>query len=195
MQVGSTRLISWMVLPVICASFFVSFSACCASSATAVTAVTCRIPLSRCAIGTLIALQLYEKLAVITPDKEKALRYVQQFDYEDWKAQLRKLLGKGAESMIALEAKERKYERSLHEKRLQVILNNWDAILQIIRQELPDAQTLETLLDRIGAPKTLDAIGCGDCDLSLIFKATKDIRDKYVLSRLAWDLGIIEELI
>lgn len=26
------------------------------------------------------------------------------------------------------------------------------------------------------------------------FKETKDIRDKYVLSRLAWDLGILDEL-
>ena len=26
------------------------------------------------------------------------------------------------------------------------------------------------------------------------FRATKDIRDKYVLSRLAWDLGVLEEL-
>lgn len=26
------------------------------------------------------------------------------------------------------------------------------------------------------------------------FKATKDIRDKYVLSRLAWDQGVLDEL-
>lgn len=149
----------------------------------------------QCAIGTLIALQLYAKITAITPDREKALRYAQQFDYKRWKTQLRDLLGKGAESMIELEEKERKYDIQQHEKRLQVILDNWDAILQITQEELPDAQVLECLLDRIGAPKTLDAIGCGDCDLSLIFQATKDIRDKYVLSRLAWDLGIIEELI
>ena len=30
--------------------------------------------------------------------------------------------------------------------------------------------------------------------LPIFFMATKDIRDKYVLSRLAWDLGILEEL-
>ncbi len=30
--------------------------------------------------------------------------------------------------------------------------------------------------------------------LPMTFMATKDIRDKYVLSRLAWDLGVLEEL-
>ena len=28
----------------------------------------------------------------------------------------------------------------------------------------------------------------------MTFQATKDIRDKYVLSRLAWDLGVMDEL-
>jgi hypothetical protein len=30
---------------------------------------------------------------------------------------------------------------------------------------------------------------------SMIFRATKDIRDKYVLSRLLWDLGILDEML
>ena len=52
----------------------------------------------------------------------------------------------------------------------------------------------EKILDDIEAPKTPEEIGLGDTSLELTFKATKDIRDKYVLSRLAWDLGVIEEL-
>ena len=40
--------------------------------------------------------------------------------------------------------------------------------------------------------KACEYIGI-DCDLSTTLKATKDIRDKYVLSRFLWDLGIIEE--
>lgn len=33
-------------------------------------------------------------------------------------------------------------------------------------------------------------IGVDEALLPMIFGATKDIRDKYVLSRLAWDLGM-----
>ena len=63
----------------------------------------------------------------------------------------------------------------------------------IIREEIPTQQEIQNTLDTIGAPKTAEEIGI-DCDSALTLKATKDIRDKYVLSRLLWDLGIIEEI-
>lgn len=149
----------------------------------------------QCAIGTLIAARLYEKLKTVSPDRDKALAYAGNFDFSAWSEELRALLGKGAESMIALEAKERKYDKDLHAQRLDVILDNWDTILNIIDQELPSAAVIEGLLDTIDAPKTLSAIGIDEALLPQIFKATKDIRDKYVLSRLAWDLGILDEIL
>ena len=149
---------------------------------------------TQCAIGTLVMLRLYEKLREITPNREKALAYAQSFDFADWSAQLRQLLGKGAESMIAQEAKEGKYDLAAHEKRLEVILEKWETLLQIMAEELPASTDLEALLDTIQAPKTLGEIGVEEALLPVFFKATKDIRDKYVLSRLAWDLGILEEL-
>ena len=148
----------------------------------------------QCAIGTLIAARLYERLKDITPNREKAIASVRAFDYEAWCARLRALLGKGAESMIVQEEKERKYDLASHSRRLEVILENWGAVLQIIDRELPSAQEIEALLDTIQAPKTLGEIGAEDALLPEIFMATKDIRDKYVLSRLAWDLGILEEM-
>ena len=147
----------------------------------------------QCAVGTLIAVRLYEKLKTVSPDAEKALAYAASFDYNAWSAQLRQLLGKGAESMIALEEKERKYDVTFHRKRLKIILEHWDEILKIIEEELPSSQALETLLDTIDAPKTLAQIGVDETMLPIIFRATKDIRDKYVLSRLLWDLGVLDE--
>jgi glycerol-1-phosphate dehydrogenase [NAD(P)+] len=79
-----------------------------------------------------------------------------------------------------------------HAKRLDIILEKWDKLCGIIREEIPSQQEIEGILDKIGAPKTAEEIGI-DCDLTTTLKATKDIRDKYVLSRLLWDLGIIEE--
>jgi glycerol-1-phosphate dehydrogenase [NAD(P)+] len=128
----------------------------------------------------------------ITPNKEKALAYANEFEYKVWAEELRKLLGLGAEAMIALETKERKYSVAKHEKRLEIILEKWDKIQEIIREEIPTQQEIENILHKIGAPKTAQEIGI-DCDLSITLKATKDIRDKYVLSRLLWDLGVIEE--
>ena len=149
---------------------------------------------TQCAIGTSETLRLYEKLQQITPNREKAMAYARAFDYAAWAEQLRQFLGRGAESMIALEAKEGKYDRCAHEARLGIILEHWDELLRIIRQELPAARDVEALLQRIGAPKSLDDIGVDEALKGMIFRATKDIRDKYVLSRLLWDLGVLEEL-
>jgi glycerol-1-phosphate dehydrogenase [NAD(P)+] len=149
----------------------------------------------QCAIGTLETLRLYEKLLTVKPDKEKALAHAAAFCYDDWAAQLRAFLGKGAESMIALEAREGKYDPKAHADRLEIILSNWDALLDIIRQELPTASRVEQLLQKIGAPTTLPQIGVEAGLESMIFRATKDIRDKYVLSRLLWDLGILDEIV
>ena len=149
----------------------------------------------QCAIGTVIALGLYDKIRKITPDREKALAYAAAFDKEDWNAQLRELLGKGAESMIALEAKEGKYDVAAHKERLEVIQAHWEDILQIMDEELPSPDWLNKVMDTIEAPKSLAEIGIDEGLLPVVFRATKDIRDKYVLSRLAWDLGVLDELV
>ncbi len=149
----------------------------------------------QCAIGTLIAARAYEKLKKIVPNREKALTHATAFDYTAWQQTLRQLLGKGAESMIALEEREGKYDVVAHAKRLEVILENWEQIHTIIDEEIPSVLTLTALMDTIKAPKTLQEIGIDEALLPTIFRATKDIRDKYVLSRLAWDLGIENEII
>ena len=149
---------------------------------------------TQCAIGTLTAVELYEKLKTLIPNKEKALAYVKSFDYQAWAGQLREFLGKGAEAMISLEEKEKKYDPESHARRLEKIIGNWDGILSIIHQELPDMQELKKLMETAQMPMKLCHIGLCDSQMSMILKATKDIRDKYVWSRLAWDLGILDEM-
>ena len=148
----------------------------------------------QCAVATNIVSGLYEKVLSITPDKEKATTYAQSFDFSEWALTLKEFLGTGANTMIAQEEKEQKYNLIKHQNRLEVIINKWNKICDIIQNEIPKQSKIQELLDIIGAPKTIKEIGI-DCDLNLTLKATKDIRDKYVLSRLLWDLGVIEEFI
>ena len=103
-------------------------------------------------------------------------------------------IGKGAENMISLEYKEKKYCPEKHAKRLEVILANWDKILQIIDEELPAAEEFEKLLKSLNLPTSLADIGIENEKLPMTLKCTKDIRDKYVLTRLLWDLGVIDEV-
>ena len=148
----------------------------------------------QCAMGTMKAVALYEAVKSVIPNKEKAYASVAAFDSEKWNEELRRFLGNSAETMITQEKKERKYDKSTHPARFQKIADNWDTILKIIEEELPSAAELSRIMDVIGISKDLNTIGVDTECARLTFKATKDIRDKYVLSRLAWDLGILDEL-
>lgn len=148
----------------------------------------------QCAMATMKAVELYEKVMEITPNWEKASAFVENFDLDAWNTELRTFLGSSAETMIALEKKEGKYRKDTHPARFRVIEKNWDAILEILRQELPAREELRKLLDTVGISRDLTTIGVDRETARQTFRATKDIRDKYVLSRLAWDLGILEDL-
>ncbi len=148
----------------------------------------------QCAMGTLQAVKLYEEVKKITPNEKTARAYVDGFSFDAWKEELRAFLGNSAETMIAQEAKEKKYDKSTHPARFARIAENWEAILRILNEELPTYSALSEILDTIGISKDLQTIGVDSQTAKLTFKATKDIRDKYVLSRLAWDLGILDGL-
>lgn len=148
----------------------------------------------QCAIGTLYAAKIYESVKKTVPDRKKAVDFVNSFDKEQWNRTLYDFVGEGAEAMIALEEKEQKYSPEKHGERLNRIIANWDSILNIIDEEVPSPAAIEKILDTIHAPKTCDEIGIDKSVMPLTFQASKDIRDKYVLSRLCWDLGIIDEM-
>ena len=147
----------------------------------------------QCAIGTYIAVKLYKKLCAEAPDFEKGSAYSESFDFSNWSERLRTLLGKGAESMIALEAKEGKYDKESHKARLKLIIDKWDYIISIVNDEIPELSELEELYKKLSIPTSPTEIGTDASLIPEIFRASKDIRDKYVLPRLLFDLGIIDE--
>ena len=48
----------------------------------------------------------------------------------------------------------------------------------------------EEFMKKIGHPTTFDEIGITAEEEAMAFTMAKDIRDKYVLGRLLWDLGM-----
>jgi len=148
----------------------------------------------QCAMATVKAVELYGQIMAIIPDWEKAHAYVESFELDAWNAELREFLGSSAETMIELEHKEGKYRKDTHPARFRLIADHWDEILTILREELPAKEELCKLMDTVGISRNLMTIGVDSACARTTFRATKDIRDKYVLSRLAWDLGILDDL-
>lgn len=148
----------------------------------------------QCGIGTLLTLKIYDYMRTIRPNKEKALAAAAAFDREAWYDQMRRFIGEGAEAMIRVGEQEGKYDLKSHEKRLSVIIDKWDEILAEIKK-LPTYEQLHTFMTNVGAPTTPEGFGVTREQVRETFTMTKDIRDKYVASRLLWDIGELESAI
>lgn len=147
----------------------------------------------QCGVGTLLSIRVYDAIHAMTPNREKALAYAAAFDREDWNHRLRTFIGPGAEAMIAGEKKEGKYDLAAHRLRLDRIISKWDAIQAIIAGTIPPYETVERALKIVGAPTLPAQLGLTGQEVKTAFLMTKDIRDKYIASRLLWDLGVLEE--
>lgn len=146
-------------------------------------------------IGTVLALKIYEQVRAIRPDRAKALNYASSFDIEQYGEFLLDFLGSSAKDLILLEKKEGKYDKAKHEKRLEIIMEHWQETLGIIDKELPSVAFIENLLSGLGAPVDPSALGFSKDEVQKTLAVTKDIRDKYIASRLLWDLGELDQVI
>lgn len=144
----------------------------------------------QCAIGTVLALKVYDRIKTVKPDREQALKHIEAFCPESHFEALRGFLGRGAQAMIDSQIKEDRYNHQKHLERLDRIEKSWDEILDIIDEELPDTDFVIDLLAQIGAPSTVQEIGLPESETSATFLFTRDIRDKYILPSLLFDLGI-----
>ena len=148
----------------------------------------------QCGAATVICLGIYEKLRDVKPDREKALAYVEKFSYADWSKKLCAWLGKSGEVMAANEAREHKYDKELHRARLERIIAHWDEIEEVIHG-LPLPSEIVPKLQAIGLPVSFAELGFSPEEERNAILFSKDVRDKYIGSRLMWDLGILDEIV
>lgn len=146
----------------------------------------------QCGIGTLLAIKGYELLKNHKPDKRSALTQFENFDKSLWLKQINEYLGSAGDVMIKNAEKCELYNSEKFKNRLENICNNWDKIIDIINEELPDSEEIINILKVINAPVSADEIGIDSKTNALTFKMTKDIRDKYILSTLMFDLGVLD---
>jgi len=79
----------------------------------------------QCGIGTVLTAGVYDKIKGLTPDPERALAYVQNFDLTTWQDFVRSYLGRSGEGLVEQERKEQKYSKEDHKKRLEAIVSGW----------------------------------------------------------------------
>ena len=144
-------------------------------------------------VGTVLSMKLYRKIREIKPDRAKAEAHMKAFNRADWEAQVRRIFGKTADEIIAIEDKTHKNDPARHAKRLDNLVNHWDEILKIIDEELPDYDALYQTMAKTGMPMRPSEIDVPMDDVVNAFIGARDIRDKYLSCSFLWDLGLTDE--
>ncbi|MBR6571507.1 MAG: sn-glycerol-1-phosphate dehydrogenase [Clostridia bacterium] len=145
-------------------------------------------------VGTYLTFKVYDRLRHIAPDRETAEKAMAAFDQQAWEDRMHRVFGKAAQTLIDNEkAVWHKNDPAEHQKRMDIILNNWETILRIAKEELPPTDEIIALMEKQGMPIRPADIGEDEKDTYDAFHASRDIRDKYLTSSLLWDIGLLED--
>ena len=143
-------------------------------------------------VGTILTLKIYEHLKDIRPTMERVYTHADSFDDAAWEANIRRVFSDTADDIIAMEKKTRKNERGGRNARAERIIANWDEILKIA-EDTPKASDIEAIMKSVGMPTRPSDIGVSNRDVIDAFICSRDVREKYLLSSMIWDIGYMEE--
>lgn len=144
-------------------------------------------------VATLIVCRIYDKLKKFTPDREKAEAFLKNFDEKAWEANVERVFGKTAPEIYAIEKKAGKNSPEKHKARMEAILAHWDEIHQTMMEELPDYDRIYEAMKVTGMPMEPADIGIGAQDVHDAFVCSRDMRDRYLMSSMLWDIGELED--
>ena len=113
------------------------------------------------------------------------------YSYEAWEKQVRRIFGKAADEIIRIEKREKKNDPERLQKRIANIRQNWDVILSIIDEELPEYDELYAAMKATGMPvEPSDLDNISEDDVITAYLGARDIRDKYLSCSMLWDMGL-----
>ena len=144
-------------------------------------------------ITTVAILKIFELIQKITPDFEKAKRFVEEFDNTAFELKLREIYGDAAEGIIEANAKEQRTSVEKHHQRLEVIKENWTLLMDTIKNLVPTAEFADRILVALGAAHRPADVGVSKEIVHNSLMYAKEIRTRYTVLQLLWDIGMLEE--
>jgi len=140
-------------------------------------------------VATLLVCEIYDRLLSFTPDREKAEKFLREFRPEEWEANVRRVFGATAPEIFAIEKKAGKNDPKNHERRMNAIISRWGDIHDTMVKELPDYRELYEAMKTVGMPMTPAELDLSRQDVRDAFICSRDMRDRYLMSSMLWDIG------
>lgn len=141
-------------------------------------------------VGTIVAIKLYENLITTYIDFKRAKQRIKQFNIEEWKKQIRSIFNMVSEDIILFEEQVQKNDPKMVLQRIEFLESNWKEIRDTVRTYLPSSIKLIDLMENIDAPTKPDQIGVNEEMLTNSIQYAKEIRNRYGLLQIMFDLSL-----
>ena len=141
-------------------------------------------------IGTVIALKAHEYVSKLEPDFEKISKMLRT-SFEEWSKSIKEAYLDASDEIIELEKKTGKNSPEKLEERLVSIKQNWHSIKELSASVM-GSKEVANILKELGSPTKPGEIGVEKEMARQAILYAKEIRDRYTVLQLLWDLGELE---
>jgi len=144
-------------------------------------------------VGTLTSAMLYEQLREFDPSSlDIEARVAALPDWSDYAATLRQRFGPLYDAVLAHAEPGYPSPDELR-RRLETLVDRWDAVLQEASRTLRTRASIEDELDAAECPTRFSDLNVDRDRARRAILHSKDIRHRYTILHLAWELGTLEE--
>lgn len=144
-------------------------------------------------VGTVLVLKLVEALRRTEVDFDAARAAAKAYDPKVWEAEIREAYGPAADGILEMEAKAQKNETEGRLRRLDTMEAHWGEI-QALLEALPSSESIMALLRSLESPCLPAEIGVDGKLLKNTFLYCKEVRARYTILQMVWDLGLLDRL-
>jgi len=144
-------------------------------------------------VGTVLILKLVEQLRAKGVDFEAARAAARAYDQAAWEESIRAAYGPAAQGVIDMEAKAKKNETAARLERIDAMEKNW-AEIDALLAALPSSAEIMDILKSLDSPCLPGEIEVDNDLLKRTFMYCKEVRARYTILQMVWDLGLLDQL-
>ena len=144
-------------------------------------------------VGTVLVLKLVEQLRKSGVDFDAARAAAKAYDQAAWEENIRMAYGPAAQGVIDMEAKAQKNETTARLARIDAMEAHWEEIMALLTA-LPSSQEVMDLLRSLDSPCLPGEIDVDKELLKNTFRYCKEVRARYTILQMIWDLGLLDTL-
>lgn len=145
-------------------------------------------------IAEVLILKETEFLRESRPDFDKAREKAKQYDQAAWEAKMKEVYGTASDAIIELEHEAKKNDPEGRLKRIDIIEQHWDEIVDLMNKYQPSSERMIEILKSLEAPYFPSQVGFDDEMMYNALVYGKENRARYTILSMIADLGLSEEL-